>query len=350
MKNENEQLKPKLWWFLVPFVVALALICFLPYWFTQFSLVGFDLSKYGTLGDAMNGLMGPFIAMVAAILTFIAFWVQYRANELQRDDIKLERFENKFYELIRMQNSTVSEFNINNVYHGRKSFLKMYEEMRFCFFSVKHELATIFHDADEDQLGFKRDDDKRILQIAYLIFFYGIGETSNDLLKERLSGLCSRHFADNIIEHLEKRKVLNKQELTIQNDKKIVFDGSYLPFDGHISRLGHYYRLLFQAVKYVDNNAKLTIDEKRDYVRTLRAQLSAHEQVMLYYNTMTSLGKAWLAGKDRYKSLLIKYKMIKNIPLPLAEFGCPIREEFKAEVEKYEQENPGKKFFEWSEL
>jgi hypothetical protein len=34
----------------------------------------------------------------------------------------------------------------------------------------------------------------------------------------------------------------------------------------------------------------------------------------------------------------------------LAEFGCPIREEFKAEVEKYEQENPGKKFFEWSEL
>jgi hypothetical protein len=41
--------------------------------------------------------------------------------------------------------------------------------------------------------------------------------------------------------------------------------------------------------------------------------------------------------------------MIKNIPLPLAEFGYPLREEFKAEVERFERENPGKKFYEWDE-
>jgi hypothetical protein len=348
-KTKWETFNSKFWWRFGPFLLLLGVICWFPYWFTQFHWVNYDLRDYGTLGDAINGVMGPFIAMVAAGLTFIAFWVQYRANELQRDDIKLERFESKFYELVRMQNSTVSEFNINNIYFGRKSFLQMYEELRFCFFSIKQELEQIYHDAKEDALGFKIDDDKRILQIAYLIFFYGIGDTSDKLLKERLVNYCSNKFADNIIDGLKKKKINGRQEIKLKNGDKAIFDGQYIPFDGHISRLGHYYRLLFQAVKYVDNNEKLTIDEKRDYVRTLRAQLSAHEQVMLYYNIMTSLGKAWLAGKNRYDSLLIKYKMIKNIPLPLAEFGYPLREEFKAEVERFERENPGKKFYEWDE-
>ena len=45
--------------------------------------------------------MSPFIAIAAAILTFFAFWVQYKANEQQKIDLKVERFENKFYELLR---------------------------------------------------------------------------------------------------------------------------------------------------------------------------------------------------------------------------------------------------------
>ena len=44
--------------------------------------------------------MGPFIAIAAAGLTFIAFWVQYKANIQQRHDIAIERFESNLFEMI----------------------------------------------------------------------------------------------------------------------------------------------------------------------------------------------------------------------------------------------------------
>jgi hypothetical protein len=45
----------------------------------------------GPIGDTFNGIAGPFIAIVAAILTYLAFWVQYQANDLQRKDIKNQK-------------------------------------------------------------------------------------------------------------------------------------------------------------------------------------------------------------------------------------------------------------------
>lgn len=47
--------------------------------------------------------MGPFVAIAAAILTFLAFWVQFKANEQQRKDIALERFESNLFQLIQIQ-------------------------------------------------------------------------------------------------------------------------------------------------------------------------------------------------------------------------------------------------------
>ena len=115
---------------------------------------------------------------------------------------------------------------------------------------------------------------------------------------------------------------------------------------GHISRLGHYYRHLFQTVKYVDEYDKYNFDDKEryNYLKTLRAQLSSHEQILLYYNCLTSLGNIWLDKKHPY---LIKYKMIKNIPLPIADFGIRPEEKFKDEI--VELRAKGEELFEWHE-
>lgn len=36
-----------------------------------------NYTNTGEIGDTIGGIAGPFIAMIAAYLTFIAFWVQY---------------------------------------------------------------------------------------------------------------------------------------------------------------------------------------------------------------------------------------------------------------------------------
>lgn len=107
----------------------------------------------------------------------------------------------------------------------------------------------------------------------------------------------------------------------------------YTPFEGHQSRLRHYYRHLYQAVRYVDG--QLIDVDKYEYVKTIRAQLSTHEQALLLVNSLTPIGQDWW-GKD----LLIKYRMVQNLP----------REFFDSaeELEVSAMFPPG--YFEWEEV
>ena len=86
----------------IPFLGFIFLILFFPYLFTSNSFFDINFSETGNIGDTIGGILGPFIAIAAAILTFFAFWVQYKANEQQKLDLKIERFENKFYELLKL--------------------------------------------------------------------------------------------------------------------------------------------------------------------------------------------------------------------------------------------------------
>lgn len=89
------------WWALAAFLILAALICCLPTWLTKDGYP--DFSNKGQIGDTIGGIMGPFVAIAAAGLTFIAFWVQYKANIQQRNDIALERFERNFFEMLHIQ-------------------------------------------------------------------------------------------------------------------------------------------------------------------------------------------------------------------------------------------------------
>jgi high-affinity nickel permease len=45
-------------------------------------LPSFD-EKTGVIGDTFNGVVSPFIALMATFITFLAFWIQYQANQKQ---------------------------------------------------------------------------------------------------------------------------------------------------------------------------------------------------------------------------------------------------------------------------
>lgn len=92
-------------------------------------------------------------------------------------------------------------------------------------------------------------------------------------------------------------------------------------YGGHQFKLGHYYRHLFQSVKYIDEQELLSYKEKYEYLKTLRAQLSTPEQYLLFFNTISSMGRAWELNRlstipnEHFNCYLItKYNFIKNIP------------------------------------
>jgi len=330
------------------FVVPIVVICFLPYLLTSRSWFGLDFRTTGQIGDTIGGIMGPFIAIAAAILTFIAFWVQYKANEQQRQDIRLERFETKYYELLHLHKENLKEIRINDQYIGREAFLGLYNELRFCFYTVKFHVDQFPAGTTAIDLGFQLNDNKAILEIAYLLFFVGLGDKSERLWFEQMDKHCERLFSKSLRDFaITQQSIPRGTPHTYQFRNRDVYEylSDFMPFVGHIAHLGHYYRHLYQSVKYVDNNQELDEDTKKNHLKTLRAQLSSYEQILLYYNTLSRFGRPWLDPAHPY---LVKYRMIKNIPLPLADFGVRPEEQFHEEVER--TRDSADKFFEWHEV
>tara|TARA_R110000868_G_scaffold180645_2_gene421296 strand:- start:1445 stop:2596 length:1152 start_codon:yes stop_codon:yes gene_type:complete len=54
-----------------------------------------DFSQTGPIGDTLGGIMNPFIALVGILLTFLAFYMQIKANQIQKqlflDGLKAEK-------------------------------------------------------------------------------------------------------------------------------------------------------------------------------------------------------------------------------------------------------------------
>lgn len=83
------------------------------------------------------------------------------------------------------------------------------------------------------------------------------------------------------------------------------FDNSYKEFfRRYNTELGHYFRLLYNIVNYVDTS---DVDNRHFYVKILRAQLSNAEVAILYYNGISPYGAI------KFKPLIERYGLLKNL-------------------------------------
>lgn len=325
--------------------------------------------------------LSPFIAIVAAVLTFMAFWTQYKANqemfsnyEDQRKNNAKQEFEHQFYEMLRIHKENVKElkwdqwsisessnpdfvsekesfidgkFYFNNKYAfkqitGRKVFF--YHEFEYCFieyclrdaFAIVQRLEGLNYD-------FKRlDDYVEVVKISYSIFYEGQsyiktifkGNTSFfDECEKNLNEIEKEYDAQKSIDFRRFKippKLNTKKEhvylylyfLLCRYKKsfssfssKSNMDRQLLGSDlcnGHIYDLNHYYRHLYQMVKIIASYDEKIVkyDEKRKYLRMLRAQLTGKEQLMLFYNWLAGYGRDWENGKNHFFTV---FRMIHNI-------------------------------------
>lgn len=85
------------------------------------------------------------------------------------------------------------------------------------------------------------------------------------------------------------------------------FETAYEEFwHQHGSELGHYFRTIYNIVKFVANS---NIEDKKFYTNILRAQLSDPETSLLFYNCLSS------NGVKKFKPLVEEYALLKNVDL-----------------------------------
>ena len=204
------------------FLLIAGLICCLPWILAKHSWI--DFTGTGQIGDTIGGIMGPFIAIAAAGLTFIAFWVQYKANIQQRHDITVERFESNLFEMLHIQQEIISELKIegDDYNHNRVSM-----SGRDVFQFVYEDMPLKIYVGDSTALYRLKD-----------------ALNNDDEVKMRLDLTKGLWFLD------------------------------------------HYYRHLYRVFKYIDEANPVIFDRKKkyEYAAIVRATLSPYELIMLYYN------------------------------------------------------------------
>lgn len=253
----------------------------------------YDLNIIGQYGSFASGFIGSTFSLAGFLLLFETLIQQQKTFNKQQ-------FESKFFDLLKLSRENMVQLKKRLPIKGDK-----YEEGRRVFIELRKEFGEIYQIVEEINSSFDSLlQEKDMVNISYLTLNYGVSETTfgkgfnhTTILMERLKYFSYNEvFCIKLLEELRKYK-----------DE----ENNYIKFNGNQSRLSHYFRHMFQTVKFVDNSKYLTDSEKYFYIKTFRAQLSTHEQLILFYNSLSILGKEWI--KD--PNLITKYKLIKNIPL-----------------------------------
>ena len=372
--------------------IALVLTGAIAFWCT-FKDEGYE--KWGTF---VGGVIGTIFSLAGVVLLFLTL-------KEQRDAFRKERFETRLFEMIKIYRENVAEIEFRvkknmkdeEVYASRKFFSELFKE----FSTFLDEVGFLFEDAtviDIYQNGYletlKKNktivsrgiDLKKLatIDILYLCLFFGVGRDSNENLKNHTIGKYNETFVNTIIKWIrlkpkrdsdywekwnsfnkynkeKKSKVFQYYKDTTDpratNDElfndpnfdnaKGLFPGKFEKYyGGHQFRLGHYYRHLYQTVKLINSNPYLDYKEKYENNKFLRGQLSTYEQVLLFLNSLSSIGRIWeLENKKNPEQeiglnyqLITKYNLIKNLPsneiipgIKVSDFYPEVNYEFRYE-------------------
>ena len=106
----SEKKKSYIGWYVVATIIVIFALG-APYIFTRKGII--DFTETGQIGDTIGGTMGPFIAIAGVIVTFLAFLMQKKANDIiseQHDDDKKredKRLQNEYSARIKLLKSDI---------------------------------------------------------------------------------------------------------------------------------------------------------------------------------------------------------------------------------------------------
>lgn len=251
-KKDNRTFDTLSWW-LIGIAIMLAIFAFFsPLIFTREGVV--DFTNTGHIGDTIGGIMNPFIGMASILVMFLAFYMQFKANKMMQSQFERNQFENQFFEM-----------------------LKTHKE--------NSNIITSTHYESEEGMGFGEEAARR------------------QWLETRKKGF--EYLVERINNRYDEWKNQNKGRDEDEN-----FHSAYSTL--WEDSFGHYFRHLFLIVKFIVSKPEsfLSYEEKRNYLRILRASLSTYEQIFLYYNWLSGFGRQWENDKNKF---FTDYRMIHNV-------------------------------------
>jgi hypothetical protein len=123
---------------------------------------------------------------------------------------------------------------------------------------------------------------------------------------------CFKHFYRNLADIYQAPGPNSKDILVSERDAiEDAYNTLYKSYGQHI---GHYFRRLFNIFRFIDESKQILFDEKYEYARIVKSQLSNYEIKLLFYNSLTAKGNAFSKYIESYKLVkgIIGEKLINN--------------------------------------
>ncbi len=264
---------------LLGFILFFILIFNDAYFNTSFNI---DTELAARFGSFFGGFIGTLFAITSTLLILVTLIKQNLEN-------KKSQTGSNFFKMLDYHTENVKQLSISHIDPTKKED-KI--EGRRAFVIFKLQLIELFGVVNKIKNDLKLElTNEEIIDIVYVSFYYGIDKDWEKFTENKLS----RYKRGNEIAKL-------LLEAKNSHSKKIGRTNQ--------TSLSSYFRNLYNAVKLIDSDEYLTIAEKKQYIKILRAQLSNPELYVFFFNIVSRFGKKW--KENRY---IETYELIKNIPL-----------------------------------
>ena len=261
-----------------------------------------DSEKIAQFGDYFGGIIGSIWSLAGVILFYVALQEQRKDIDINRNALEkqIEEFE--------LQRGELSE--TRRVFEEQSQTLKVqrFENTFFQLLNLHHEIVNNL------QLQFPYDNDEYTKREVFkrsvnkLIHYFNNYETEYKYNSEtHRSEIVVRHNLDDLDVVY---KLINKQY-------------NYFYFEDTNQLLSHYYRSIYHIFKFIYKTDLIDKDQKQFYATLLRAQLSSDELFLILYNSLD-------LGYPNFLFLIKEYDILQNF-----DFG--LLKEFKNHKNLYEK-------------
>lgn len=210
---------------------------------------------FGQIGDWIGGSSTPIITLASFIIILAAFLAQKEELQLTRIEMKETRL------LVEQQSHTMARQRFENTF--------------FQMISLHNQIVSEFMLVDGPNTYIGRLAFKRLHQILN----FNHGQTKD--LMERTG-----------------------ESFTDLSLIKKAYDAFFTEYE---YLCGHYLRNLYRIYKLIDENNEISEEEKEHFSGIIRAQFSSYEQILIFYNGLSSL------GSEKFLPLMYKYDAMEHL-------------------------------------
>ena len=247
-----------------------------------------SLSDMSVASSAINGFSSVAIGAAGVSASFMAFYIQYRANiQLKKENQKIT-FRQNFTELLHRHQELVDLVKMHkkeSVVEGHDAFSRILANTKSLYEGFKKMYDEYGDWAHPEK---NRIDEKKVMKRTFQFIWCGSDGKKGDVF-DALWHLVWFDSLDLSMETYQK-----KDDTSFEMNAKIAFpnyDRNLGTFEvGFENVLSPYFKRLFFLLQFVQKSNSMEEFEKKEYFDLIRSEMTDDEQTLLYYYWLSGYG------------------------------------------------------------